>query len=114
MIGYEKLVVYQKSLVCLADTFQIVKALPKGNSDLTSQLRRAGISIVPNIAEGAGKTKEQDKKRFYSIARGSAMECAAIYDILFKANLIEKEEFQRCKGSLMKIIKMLSSLCLNK
>ncbi|MBM4321616.1 MAG: four helix bundle protein, partial [Deltaproteobacteria bacterium] len=42
------------------------------------QLRRASISTPVNIAEGSGKTKEPDQQRYYAIARGSAMECAAL------------------------------------
>jgi four helix bundle protein len=60
----------------------IVKAIPKGNRELVDQLKRASISLVLNIAEGAGKSAIDDKKRFYSIARGSTLECAAILDLL--------------------------------
>ena len=41
-------------------------------------------SIPLNISEGCGRPKIEDRKRFYSIARGSAMECAAISDLLLR------------------------------
>ncbi|MEA2060653.1 MAG: four helix bundle protein, partial [Thermodesulfobacteriota bacterium] len=45
------------------------------------QLKRAAWSIPLNIAEGCGKSSINDKRRFYSISRGSAMECAAIREL---------------------------------
>ncbi|MFN0248337.1 MAG: four helix bundle protein [Kofleriaceae bacterium] len=55
----------------------LLHRIPKGHADLVDQLRRAAQSIPQNIAEGAGKTGRADKARYYAIARGSAMECAA-------------------------------------
>ena len=83
MFCHEKLKVYQYSVQFLGAIVIVIRAIPAGNADVVSQLRRAAMSISLNIAEGAGKTGENDKRRFYSIARGSALECAAI--ILEKA-----------------------------
>src|SRR5215470_19794090 len=69
----------------LAVEFQSLAArlLPKhGCAGLRDQLDRASVSIVLNIAEGAGRFSPADKARFYGIARGSATECAAIVDLL--------------------------------
>jgi four helix bundle protein len=49
---------------------------------LRDQLDRARISIVLNIAEGAGRFSAPDKARFYAIARGSATEWGAVLDLL--------------------------------
>ena len=54
--------------------------MPRGNSGLSDQLRRASLSTPLNIAEGSGKPTAADRKRFCGIARGSAMECSAILD----------------------------------
>jgi four helix bundle protein len=45
------------------------------------QFKRASFSIVLNIAEGAGKLKQADKERYFSIARGSVKECGALFDL---------------------------------
>jgi hypothetical protein len=67
MFSHEKLHVYQRSIEWLAMSSEIVIALPKGNADLSNQLRRASLSIPLNIAEGAGKVSVPDKKRFYAL-----------------------------------------------
>ena len=56
--------------------------MPKGHAVLRDQLERAYLSIVLNIAEGAGRRSHRDKGRFYTIARGSAMESLALIDVL--------------------------------
>jgi four helix bundle protein len=68
----------------------------RGEGDLKDQFRRASISIPLNIAEASGKVSPSDRGRFFAIARGSAMECAAILDcvqILFP-NLQKKQTLQ--------------------
>jgi four helix bundle protein len=57
----------------------------RGYAELRDQLDRASISIVLNIAEGCGRRSPADKGRFYSMARGSATECAAILDLAGRA-----------------------------
>ena len=64
----------------IALEFQAIagQLVPKrGYAELRDQLERASISIVLNIAEGCGRRSPADKGRFYSMARGSATECAA-------------------------------------
>ena len=73
--GHEKFEAYQISIQFLAISFKIAKAIPSGNHHLIDQLKRATLSISLNIAEGSGKMTDGEKKRFYSIARGSTMEC---------------------------------------
>ena len=112
MFSHEKLHVYQRSIEWLALSNEIVKALPKGNADLANQLRRAALSVPLNIAEGAGKVSVADKKRFYGIARGSALECAAVLDAIVALQLGESENLAQAKELLYQIVSMLSKLCL--
>ena len=81
-LAHEKLDVYQCAIQFLALAVTAIENLPSGYASIADQLRRAAFSIVLNIAEGCGKTSVTDKKRFYSMARGSAMECGAIFDAL--------------------------------
>ena len=78
MLDYEKLDVYQVSIEFLAEVVEIIDGIPKGNTSIIDQFKRAAFSVPLNIAEGSGKSTKIDKQRFYSIARGSAMECGAI------------------------------------
>ncbi len=71
---------------------------------------RASQSIPLNIAEGNGKTAEADRRRYFEIARGSALECDAIGDVLVVGKALEKEESQQRKTELDRIAAMLSRL----
>ena len=88
----------------------VLQHLPRGNREISDQLKRASISLLLNIAEGAGKSAPADKKRYYTTARGSSLECAAIFDLLLRSQLINTETAEFCKGKLHQIASMLSKL----
>ena len=110
MFSHEKLEVYQKSVQFLKEVIVLVRLLPNGNSDIINQLRRAAVSISLNIAEGAGKTGNADKKRYYSIARGSTLECAAIFDVLKSWSLVDENVLRNSTSLLYSLAAMLSKL----
>ena len=109
MFDFENLEVYKKAKLFNKSVAEI---LENNKVDKVSydQLRRASFSIMLNIAEGSGRYTNPDKRRFYVIARGSAFECAAIFDYLKDLNLIEKEKFQLFYISLEEISRMLFGL----
>jgi four helix bundle protein len=67
--------VWQKAMDLAHQIFLLTDKLPR-NEDygLTSQLRRAALSISANIAEGFGRKSKLDKQKFYIYSRGSAFE----------------------------------------
>ena len=69
------------------------------------------LSIVNNIAEGAGKFSKPDKSRFYTTAIGSATESAAMLDVCLRRGLIATEAHDRGKQLLDRIVAMLVKLC---
>ena len=89
----------------------ILECVPRGHGKLLDQLERAAISVPLNIAEGSEKNSEADKKRFYAIARGSAMECVAILDVLLHLKLIDLETQEKGRGLLNTIVGILTSIC---
>ena len=89
----------------------LVEQLPNGYSSLRDQLRRAAFSIALNIAEGTGKTQPRDRKRYYAIARGSAMECAAICDIIELIDEKVCKEMEQAKSRLDSIVAILTRVC---
>jgi len=78
MLDHEKLAVYRVSIEYEASTFRIAKSLSGLQRHARDQWLHAAQSIPLNIAEGNGKQSLKDKNRFFEIARGSALECAAI------------------------------------
>ena len=82
----------------------------RASGTLRDQLDRASVSIVLNIAEGAGRTTRADKARFFAIARGSATECAAVLDLLAARHLLPHAEQSRGRSLLIRIVQMLTRL----
>lgn len=68
--------------LALAFRAHVVRWLPLKRAELSDQLDRASISVVLNLAEGAGRSSRRDQARHYAIARGSAFECLAVLDLL--------------------------------
>lgn len=110
MFGHERLDVYKISLQYIKWVYGIGERLTGTHRHAKDQLLRASQSIPLNIAEGNGKSSEKDRSRFFEIARGSALECAAIQDILEIGGVLNKEENQNAKTQLLRIVSMLTKL----
>ena len=66
---------WQKSIVIVKEVYKLTKDFPQSEMfGLTNQIRRAGVSITANIAEGASRSHSNDRKRFYEISRSSLVE----------------------------------------
>ena len=112
MFDHEKFEPYQLAILYWELALNLVESIPRGNSAIREQLKRASASISLNIAEGSGRRKSEDRKRFYAIARGSAMECAAISDLLIRLDPDLVEEIIRGKQVLHSIVSILSKVIL--
>jgi four helix bundle protein len=74
--SFEELLVWQKAHQFVLAVYKLTDNFPKHELyGLTSQLRRAAVSVPANIAEGFKKRGKQDKARFFNIAQGSLEEC---------------------------------------
>lgn len=108
--GFEDLVVWQKAHMFVLSVYKHTKVFPKDELfGLTSQYRRAAVSIAANIAEGYGKKGINDKLRFYNIAEGSINECR-YYVILSKdLGYVNPNESHALYNELAIVQKLLSS-----
>lgn len=111
MFGHETLRAYPMAIEFVAMAMKMIEASPKGHYDLMDQFKRASISIALNIAEGSGKPTDKDKKRFYGIARGSAMECAAIMDVMAHMGILPAPSREAGRDRLRSIVAILTSIC---
>ena len=109
-LGHEKLDVYQLSIGYVAWVYEKSGGLNGTHRHARDQWLRASQSIPLNIAEGNGKTGEADRRRYFEIARGSVLECAAIQDVLVVGNALDEDESLIRKQELDRIAAMLSRL----
>jgi four helix bundle protein len=106
---HEKLKVYQDALAFISWLEVLLQNVPRSFS-ARDQLDRASTSIALNLAEGNGKFTSPDRCRFFDIARGSALECAAALDVLVAKRVCTVEQVARGKDSLREIVSMLIGL----
>ena len=108
--GHEKLDVYKVSLEYVSLIYRWSENLNGYHRHARDQLLRASQSIPLNIAEGNGKGTQADRRRFFEIARGSALECAAIQDVLVVGNGLTQQQNTTGKQMLHRIVSMLTRL----
>jgi four helix bundle protein len=111
MQDFKGLDVYRCAIELARLAREIVNNMPRGDSDLGDQFRRAARSIVLNIAEGAGKPSLKDRARYNAIARGSAMECGGIADLLGIDGLASAEQVAKASELAERLTAMLTKMC---
>src|SRR5262245_49183037 len=110
MFGFQRLDVYRCSVGFLGKAAPLAERVPRGYGSLADQLRRAALSVPLNIAEGTGKPSARDARRFYAIARGSALECAAIVDALEALDFVADTELAAARELLERVVSMLTKM----
>jgi len=111
MKDFKELKVWQKAHDLTTSVYSATCAFPRDEIyGLTSQLRRAAVSISANIAEGCGRRSDGEFVRFLQIARGSASEVE--YHLLLSRDLkfMDESEFQNLQRKLLEVQRMLTSL----
>jgi four helix bundle protein len=106
---HEKLKVYQESITFIAWLSSLLETTVRAG-DVKDQLDRASTSIPLNIAEGNGKYQPKDRCRFFDIAHGSALECAAGLDVLVAKAKLTTDQIRPGKESLQQMVRMLMGL----
>jgi four helix bundle protein len=110
MFDFENLEVYKKTLSFNREIFSLIKQNPLIDIFLQNQLKRASISILANIAEGAGRYSHADKTHFFIIARGSAYETAAFLNFIYEQYPFDTNIFNSLKSELFSIVRMIFGL----
>ena len=103
--------VYQAARQLVKDVYKLVNKLPSiENFALSSQIRRAVVSVKSNIAEGSGRNHAKDKAHFIDMAYGSLMETYSELETAADLGYIIEEEVKIIKPDIIDIGKMLSGL----
>ena len=94
MKTFRDLLIWQKAMNLVTETYQITKTLPKEELfGLTSQVRRCSVSIPSNIAEGYGRQGSKEFSRFLNIAISSLFEYQTQIEIAKNVNYITEINF---------------------
>lgn len=108
---YEKLIVWQKSMDLVVLTYRFTKEFPSEERfGLTSQMRRASISIPSNIAEGCRRSTKKDFVHFLLIALGSSSELDTQLKLAKRLGFIEVADYNEADGLLHEVLRMLNKL----
>lgn len=109
--SFEKLQVWQIARTLVKSIYVTTKQFPEEEKfGLTSQLRRASISIVSNLAEGSGKSSMKDQVRYVEIAYSSTLEVYCQLLIASDLDYVTECELESFKKEIVKITNMLNSL----
>ncbi len=96
MKTYRELICWQKAIELVKSIYKITNNFPHTEQfGLTSQLRRAAVSVPSNIAEGFGRGSNKDFRRFLDISRGSLFEIQTQIYIAKELDYIDKEFFEK-------------------
>jgi four helix bundle protein len=107
---FEKLEVYQEAVQFADEIYRLTRKFPQEELfGLTSQLRRASVSVALNIAEGSGRLKKEFRQ-FLRMARGSIYELIATLQISRDQHYLEKEDYDRCYARGEQLAKRISAL----
>src|SRR6266446_10000755 len=106
---HEKLEVYREAVAFVAWLSGVLEGAVRVG-EVKDQLDRASASIALNVAEGNGKYALKDRCRFFDIANGSALECAAGLDILVAKGKLTPDQIRPGKEILQRIVRMLIGL----
>lgn len=110
-LSHKKLDVWKKAIEFVTNIYKTTERFPREELyGLTSQSRRAAVSVASNIAEGAARSSAAEKKRFFEIARSSLVEIDTQLEISINLLYCKKEELAEIENQMNHIFAMLSSL----
>jgi four helix bundle protein len=109
--GFEDLIVWQSSMDFVAKLYECTRIFPKEELyGLTSQLRRAAISIPSNIAEGSKRGSRKDFRQFILISYGSSAEVMTQIKLARRLGFLNEKKEGELLSHLASIMRMLHKL----
>ena len=110
--NFENLIVWQRAHQFVLQVYKSTQNYPQDERfGLSSQFRRAAVSITANIAEGYKKLSKADKLRFFNIAQGSLEECRNYVILSYDLGYSDKETDEMMRNSIEEVSKLLNAYC---
>jgi four helix bundle protein len=109
--SYQDLAIWKKAMQLVVQVYHLTRRFPREEMHgLTSQMRRAAVSIPTNIAEGWGRGSRKEYIQFLRIARGSLLELETLLAISRNLRYLSQEDMQARLALVGEISRMLSGL----
>jgi four helix bundle protein len=109
--SHKDLDVWRLAIDLAQDVYEVSKVFPRDEQfGMTSQMRRAAVSIAGNIAEGAARNGQREFTQFLYIALGSASEMETQLEIARRVGLVAEGDFARLDALLARVAQMLRGL----
>lgn len=113
-LSHKKLEVYTISMSMVKEVYRITALFPAAELyGIVSQLRRASVSVISNLAEGAARKSGKEKRRFYEISRSSVVEIDTQLEISLMLSFLSKEDIMKLKEYNESIFRILSTMIRN-
>lgn len=110
-LNHQKLEVYASSRQFVSEFYKLTKFLPDTEKfGKITQIRRAALSLHLNIAEGSSRKSEVERKRYYEIARGSAIEIDAALDVADDLGYLKTIDIKKLGQSMITCFKLLTGM----
>jgi four helix bundle protein len=110
-LNHQKLDLYSISKTFVYECYKTTKSFPiEEKFGMISQIRRAALSVHLNIAEGASRKSDQERKRYYEVARGSVIEIDAALDLAKELEYLNNLELTKLGDSMVRSFKILTTL----
>lgn len=114
VVGYKKLLAWQKADNLVHLVYDLTMQFPKEEIfGLTSQLRRAALSVVANIVEGYSRNSKNEFHHFLSISLGSLAETEYFLEFAFKRDYITKNQFENTMQTKIEVGQLVWKLYLS-
>jgi four helix bundle protein len=102
---------WQKAMNLATAVYEVTKPFPKEEMfGLTSQLRRASVSVPSNIAEGQGRTSVGEFIQFIGMARGSVLEVQTQLELALRLSLGRPEQVEAVQEMAMELTTILNAI----
>jgi four helix bundle protein len=109
--SFRDLIVWQRAKVLAKDVYSVTESMPKSELyGLTSQIRRAAISVISNIAEGQGRLTKGEFQHFLGQARGSLLELETQLELSVDLGYITPKDFRKLVPELSEVGRLLNGL----
>ena len=109
--SFEKMIAWEKAKELALIIYRVTGKFPKTEQfGLISQMNRAAVSVISNLAEGSARATDKDKARFYEIAYGSAIELLSQSIVSFELHFINHESYDEIRSKIDEVCYLISQL----